>query len=56
MEWVVIHFITYRTGGNQSHNLWNWWESISQLMEWVVINHTKYVLGGNQSHKIWNGW
>jgi hypothetical protein len=45
MEWVVIHFITYRTGGNQSHNLWNWWESI-----------TTYGMGGNQSHKIWIGW
>ena len=53
---MVIHLVTYRTGGNQSRKLWKWWKSISQFMEMVVINQTKYGMGGNQSHKIWNEW
>jgi hypothetical protein len=56
MEWVVVNHTTYRMGGNQSHNLWNRRESISQLIEWVVINLITYGMGGKQSHNLWNGW
>jgi hypothetical protein len=52
MEWVIINLTTYGTGGNQSHNLWNGWESITQLMEQMEINHTTYGTGGNQSHNL----
>jgi hypothetical protein len=55
MEWVVRNLITYGTDGNQSHNLWNRRESISQLVEWVVINLTTNRMDGNQSHNLWNG-
>ena len=46
------HLTTYGTSGNQSHNLWNKWESISQPIEWVVINLTTYGTGGNESHNL----
>jgi hypothetical protein len=54
MERVVINLITYGTGGNQSHNLWNRWESISQLIEWVVINLTTNRMDGNHDYHPFN--